>query len=268
MKRSVWVWPVIDTSVGRHRSEATPDERPVPEELVGWAQEHGVGEMFLGIGPEPHTVADLDWARAVVELARPTGLRVAALGGDSDWIDAPADALAWLRVVVGAGIFDGVHLDLEPWSHSDWIVRRDELVRAYLHLLRRVGSVCPLPLEVDLAHWLHEVPSANGGGLDAAVMRIVDAVTVLSFRNTVTGRDSIAEIAAPQLATATRLGIPCRLAVETNYLGPDPVSRKQTFHGLDRTALNSALTTIDAMQAATPAYNGVAVQDFVGWQRL
>ena len=76
-------------------------------------------------------------------------------------------------------------------------------------------------------------------------MTVLDAVTVLSYRNTVTGPDSITDVAASALASADTAGIPCRLAVETQDLGPDPVARKQTFHGLGKAALDHALGEVD-----------------------
>ena len=99
-------------------------------------------------------------------------------------------------------------------------------------------------------------------------MRVVDAVTVLSFRNFVTGPDSITDISASARAEAQRLSVPCRLAVETKYLGDDPVSRKQTFHGLGRAALQSAMTQVDTLVGSASSYAGIAVHDYDHWRAL
>jgi hypothetical protein len=236
--------------------------------MLDWARKHDVGELFLGVGLDLSLSGDLPWVRDVVRRARVAGIRVSALGGDPDWVDRHPDALAWVRSVVNTGLFDGVHLDVEPWARDDWEVRRPDLVTGYLELLRRVADVCPLPLEADIAFWLHEVPSRRGTPLDAAVMRVVDAVTVLSYRNTATGPDSITEVGATALATAKRVGVPCRLAVETRFAGEQPEQRKQTFHGLPPTALESALRTVDRMETSVSSYNGLAVHDLAGWTAL
>ena len=45
---------------------------------------------------------------------------------------------------------------------------------------------------------------------------------------------------------AAAAGVPCRLAVETRFLGTDPVSQKQTFWGQGPTVLSRALAGVDA----------------------
>lgn len=242
--------------------------RPDPTELVLWATRHDVSELFLAVGADVGSSPNLPWVRSVVDHAHGAGLQVSALGGDPDWVDRPADALAWSRAVLGAELFDGLHLDIEPWARTDWDLRRPALVAHYLDLLQRLATGSPLPLEADLAHWLHEVPTESTAPLDAAVMGIVDAVTVMSFRNFATGPDSITAIGAPSLATAERVGLQCRLAVETNYLGPGPVDRKQTFHGMDRATMDRALATVDDAEAGVSSYKGIAVQDYTGWRAI
>jgi hypothetical protein len=193
---------------------------------------------------------------------------VAALGGDTAWIGNPEPALAWQRAVVATGLFDGVHLDIEVWDRADWPNIPAADVAAYLALLGVLAADRRLPLEADIAFHLHLVPTATRDSLQTAVMRVVDAVTVLSYRNFVTGPDSIIDISASARAEAQRLSVPCRLAVETKYLGPDPVSRKQTFHGLGKRALNGALSRVDGILENDPTYAGMAVHDYEHWVKL
>jgi hypothetical protein len=245
--RAAWVW-----------------ERPDLDELLNWVRDRSVTEVFLGVGSS----GDQDWVRLVVELLHGKGVRVAALGGDKAWMGNPDAASAWQRAVVATGLFDGVHLDVEVWDRKDWPDIPAPDVAAYMALLRALAAECPLPLEADIAFHLHMVPTATGDSLETAVMRVVDAVTVLSYRNFVTGPDSIIDISASARAEAQRLSVPCRLAVETKYLGDDPVSRKQTFHGLGKRALNDALSRVDGILVNTPTYAGMAVHDYEHWVKL
>lgn len=221
----------------------------------------------MGVGARLGSV-DLDWIRTVVGSLHRHGVRVAALGGHKSWVGNPDPALAWQEAVLATGLFDGVHLDIEVWDRADWPNIPSPDIAAYLALLRRLRAACPLHLEADIAFHLHEVPMAPGVSLDIEVMRMVNAVTVLSYRNTVTGADSITDVAAPALRSAASVGIPCRLAVETKYLGRDPVSRKQTFHGLGQEALNRALSDVDRSLIANPTYAGMGVHDFKHWREL
>jgi hypothetical protein len=249
-RRATWVW-----------------NRPAPDDLLAWVRANGVQEVFLGVGRKPGS-GDLTWLRTVVELLRGHEVRVAALGGDRSWINNPDSALAWQRAVVGTQLFDGVHLDIEVWGRKDWPNIPPADVAAYLALLRSLEAECPLPLEADIAFHMHMVPTASDDSLETAVMRLVNGVTVLSFRNTVEGADSITAVAGSALRSAVSVGIPCRLAVETQYLGPAPVSRKQTFHGLGKRALNDALTRVDELLGNNPTYVGMAVHDYEHWVKL
>jgi hypothetical protein len=245
--RAIWVW-----------------ERPDPDELLDWVRDRGVTEVFLGVGSS----GDQDWVRPLIELLHRQGVRVAALGGDKAWMGNPDAALDWRSAVLATGLFDGVHLDIEVWDRKDWPHIPAADVAAYLALLRTLAAECPLPLEADIAFHLHVVPTATGDSLETAVMRVVDAVTVLSYRNFVTGPDSIIDISASACAEARRLSVPCRLGVETKYLGDDPVSRKQTFHGLGKRALNDALSRVDGLIGNNPTYAGMAVHDYKHWVEL
>lgn len=249
--RATWVWT-----------------RPAPATLVTWAVRRGVDELFVSVDTDLPTSPDRAWVRSVVTRAHAAGIRVAALGGDADWVDHPEDGLAWQRAVVGTRLFDGVHLDIEPWVRDDWDSRRKELVAAYVDVLRRLAAATRLPVEADIAFWLHQLRAPSGRPLDEAVMRLVDSVTVMSYRHRVSGDDSITGLGAHELATATRLRKPCRLGVETNHLGDDAVSRKQTFHGLGAQTLNRALRAVDAAERHVPSYRGIAVHDFDGWRAL
>jgi len=225
--------------------------------------------VYLGVGPDIDDTPDREWAQAVVELGQQDGVRVAALGGDVGWVFDPDEAINWQRAVVRTGLFDRVHVDVEVWKLDDWRARPIELGASYLRMLSCLLAVeGSLPLEADIAFHLHRVSTASGDTLETAVMRLVDAVTVLSYRNTVTGADSITDVAASALRSAASVGIPCRLAVETQYLGPDDVSRKQTFHGLGKNALDAALSELDRLHVDNPTYAGMAVHDYRNWRAL
>ena len=249
--RATWVWT-----------------RPAPATLVDWASTHAVRELFVSVPPALGTSSALPWAKKVSTLAHAAGIRVSALGGDPGWIDQPAAALAWQRSAVATGLFDGVHVDVEPWVRDDWGSRRAEVVAGYVDLLRQLGTATTLPLEADIAFWLHTIPTADGTPLDVALMRHVDAVTVMSYRRTATGADSITDLGAHELATAAERGIPCRLAVETNDLRPDPDWRKQTFFAMSRKAMYDVLAAVDRASADDPAYAGISIEDYAGWRAM
>ncbi|MCW2867736.1 MAG: hypothetical protein JWR20_1924 [Marmoricola sp.] len=249
--RAEWVWT-----------------HPSPRTLVDQARTEGVTELFVSVPPDLGASPDLTWVRSVSERAHAVGIRVAALGGDPGWVDDPAAGVAWARSALATGLFDGLHVDVEPWVRADWTSRRAAVVDGYLEVLRRLQEASTLPLEADVAFWLDTVATSAGGPLDDAVAGLVDALTVMSYRTTATGPDSITAVGAHALATGAAHGIPVRLAVETHDLRPDPDWRKQTFFGQRRSAMALVTAAVDRASAGSPAYRGIAVEDHAGWTAM
>jgi len=142
------------------------------------------------------------------------------------------------------------------------------VVDGYLEVLRQLQAVSILPLEADVAFWLETVATSDGRPLDDAVATLVDALTVMSYRTTATGPDSITAVGAHALATGAAHGVPVRLAVETHDLRPDPDWRKQTFFGQRRSTVAVVMAAVDRATAGSTAYRGIAVEDHAGWVAL
>lgn len=250
--RAMWVWT-----------------RPTPSTLVDFAQRNGVSELFLSVPADLPTSSALSWVRSVAALAGPAGIRLDALGGDVAWLGHPEQAVAWQHAALSTGLFTGSHVDLEPWQDARWGTdAQPQVVRDYLTVLDQLRADTALPIEVDVAFWLWTVSTDSGQPLDAAVLQRVSGYTIMSYRNTVTGADSITDIGAHELATAASLGRRSRLAVETNYLGSDATSAKQTFYGKTKTTLAGALNTANSTEAGVSGYAGIAVEDYDGWNAL
>jgi hypothetical protein len=249
--RAVWVW-----------------NQPRPAELVRFARSHRVREMYLWVPTELAGTPRLAWVRRVAARTRGTQIRLLALGGDKSWLDHPDTALRWQAAALSTGLFTAAHVDFEPWQHRRWDTNKPAAIAGYLSVLSQLQAASEMPLEADIGFWLGGHDTAEGICLDEAVMRRVDAVTVMTYRQKVSGADSITSLGATALATAARVGIPARLAVETRYLGTGPINRKQTFHGTSRAVVRRALEAVDAVEADAVAYAGMAVHDVAGWRAL
>ncbi|MDP9796546.1 hypothetical protein J2S43_005058 [Catenuloplanes nepalensis] len=71
---------------------------------------------------------------------------------------------------------------------------RGTLGARYLSMLDKVRTGATLPIEVDVAFWYGEVTVTGGKNLAAETLKRVDAVTVMSYRNTATGPNSMYEV--------------------------------------------------------------------------
>ncbi len=250
--RAMWVW---DTSS--------------PSATVALAREHGIGQLYVAVPVQLLKSPQLGNIRALSQQARAAGIRVDALGGDPGWIDEPKRiADRWLRPAVDSGLFDGIHVDIEPYSTPAWQTDRAGVVSRYLRTLDVLHQAANgEPLEADIPFWLNEIP-AGSSTLDREIIRRTDAVTVMAYRDTAEGVDGTIALATPALEAARALGKPARVGQETNDLGPEPVAEKQTFHGQTRTEMEAELALVSAAFAANPAYAGLAIHDAAGYAAM
>lgn len=251
--RAMWVWRPAD-----------------PDELVRFAQANAVTRLFVAV-PVP-VPAKLGGFVRLVARAHTAGIAVDALGGDPGWIDRPAWPVEhWLIPVLRAGLFDGVHVDVEPHAHPDWYSAPAGIVERYLDVLTMLAEQCrpaKATLEADTGWWFHRI-AAGDSSLDREVLRRVDAVTVLAYRNRAVGTDGTIALATPQVRAATELRRPIRVGQETNDLGDSPDDRKQTFHGHRRVRMERELRVVEhSFAASSPTYAGLAIHDHTGYSAM
>ncbi|GAT71138.1 amidase [Planomonospora sphaerica] len=244
--RAMWLW-----------------QRGDPAAVMSWATANAVKEIFVYVPPEI-TKTELNRLRQFRKRADAAGVRLSALGGEPGWTFDHAAALAWQRAAMGTGLFRTTHVDVEPYHLDEWSTDRPGTVAAFLGLLAALRDADPRPLEADVPFWYDTVP-AGGSTLADEVLARVDAVTVMSYRDTATGPGSIIGVGEDMLLRGRRAGRPVRLAAETLALPDCPYC---TFHEQGRQALNTALSAIDAAAVFYPAYAGMAVHDHASWSAL
>jgi hypothetical protein len=242
--RAMWIWSPRDAAA-----------------ITDWATGHGVGELFAYVSPAPDAT-ELASLRDLSIRAHAAGIRLAALGGEPGWATSPDTVRAWRTRITASRLFDGVHLDVEPYLLSAWTGNRSSVVASYLAMLDAARAAGPERLEVDVPFWYGTIALADGRTLADAVLPRVDAVTVMSYRDSADGMSSVG---ADMLGRAGRAGKPVRLAAETRPLADCGYC---TFAQAGSRALQRALTDVDTASAKYPTYAGVAVHDFDGWRRL
>jgi hypothetical protein len=186
-------------------------------QVMTWAAGHGVSEVFVYVSPAVLTNGDLARLQEMKRQAVKMKIKLGALGGESAWTTNHAPALAWLRAVVTTGIFDGVHLDVEPYLTTGWTTDLQATEKGYLALLDKMRTGSRLSLEVDVPFWLgdYRVGSKN---LADEVLKRVNAVTVMSYRDTGTGPNSMLLLSQDWLTRGAAAGKRVRLGAETGEL--------------------------------------------------
>ncbi|MDG6104080.1 hypothetical protein Daura_12425 [Dactylosporangium aurantiacum] len=240
--RAMWLW----------------DPAP-PDAVAGWAARHSVTTIFAYYDPRAD-VAPLTRLRALCDDA---GITLDALGGEPAWTTDHATALAWARAAAATGLFRGLHVDVEPYLLPGWQERQAVLVPRLLGLLDELARVGP-PVELDVPFWLSTV-RVGGQNLADAVLDRVDGVTVMSYRNTATGGNSMLGVADDLLRRAGKAAKPVRLGAETQPLGDCAYC---TFHGGTGSAMRETLREVDTAAQRYAAFEGIAVHQYDTWAAL
>ena len=240
--RAMWLW-----------------ERESPEAVAGWAKARSVTTIFAYYDPRADAT-ELTRLRALCDDA---GITLDALGGEPDWTTDHAAALAWARAAAASGLFRGLHVDVEPYLLPAWAERQATLVPQLLRLLEELSRIGP-PVELDVPFWLPTV-QVGGENLADAVLARVDGVTVMSYRNTATGGNSMLGVADDLLRRAGKAAKPARLGAETQALGDCAYC---TFHGGTDSAMRATLSDVDRAAQRYAAFEGIAVHQYDTWTAL
>jgi hypothetical protein len=241
--RAMWLWSAAD-----------------PAAVVPWATAQGVTEIFVSVPWQP-TAAQLARLKDLRARTRAAGVRLSALGGDPAWALDAASAVAWRKRATATGLFDGIHLDVEPYLLPGWTTDQRRIVAGYLAMLDAVRAAGPEPLDADVPFWLATVPAGTGNLADAVIAR-VHAITVMSYRDSAAG---VLDVGADLLGRAQSAGRPVRLAAETQPLADCGYC---TFATQSRTGLDAQLSMVDTGAAGYTSFKGVAVHDYDSWTRL
>jgi hypothetical protein len=233
-------------------------------EVLSWATRQNISEIFVYVSPTVLTDGGLARLQDLKARAVAQRIKLRALGGEADWVTNQAAALAWQRTVVRTGLFDGIHLDVEPYLTTGWTTDLQATETAYLKLLDRMRAASTLQLEADVPFWFGEY-TVGRKNLADEVLRRVNGVTVMSYRDTATGPNSLLAVSQDWLNRGRAAGKRVRLAAETGELAD---CLHCTFHEEGTAALRLELAKVDAATRQTAAFGGIAVHHYGAWRAL
>jgi hypothetical protein len=208
------------------------------------ASEEGLGTVYL------YAEGGFDAkVRKAMAALRAQGTEVEALGGEPVWA-RPHNRAGLLEFVRAARRqrIEAIHLDIEPYSLRMWRTDRARLMRSYLNALgaaRRAAG--PIPVNADIPYW-------HGPGLLHRILRRVDAVTVMDYRDA--GSEAV-EFAREEVRAAADAGKKATIGLETGDVRPGSV----TFFEEGRTALTDAIAEIRTAYEDHRGFGGIAVHD-------
>ena len=154
-------------------------------------------------------------------------------------------------------MFDGVHLDVEPWALPRWPEDARMLMTSYANLVEELTEVAPLA--VDIVPWVVDsYPDAV-----SHVVRQCDSLTALAYRDRATrilaDVRGIAELCVAQ-------GRRCRIGVETQP--PSSSIPSNTTFGDDGDGVLRRELAAVATRIAEPLFDGFAVHHLGSWRTM
>ena len=178
-ERTLYVWPEAKAIAAGDR-EAGP-------KLLAFCAERKVTRLYFMVAGKPN-----DALAAFVKAAHDAKVQVHAMhpGDMAEWLDAfPAKldhkiVVDWVAGVAQSGLFDGVHLDIEPHSTEAWKADRPKLMSGYLELLKLSRAAAgKLPLSVAVPdNWDRDELQVAGRRFNEAVQDAVDWVSLMAYR--------------------------------------------------------------------------------------
>jgi hypothetical protein len=233
-------------------------------DVITWAAQHGVSDVFVYVAPDVLTNGDLGRLQQMKQRADARRVKLRALGGESSWTTDHASALSWQKTVVKTGIFSGIHLDVEPYLTSGWGTDHQAAEQSYLKLLDKMRMASALPVEADVPFWYGD-DNVGTRNLADEVLKRVNAVTVMSYRDTATGPNSMLAVSQDWLTRGAAAGKRVRLGAETNSLSDCGYC---TFDEEGAAAMTRELAKVDAQTRRTGAFAGIAIHHYGSWRTL
>ncbi len=234
-----------------------------PQPLLALARLHGVKRLFVSVPPgfsrNPTELASLTNLRT---LATHQGVHLDALSGDPSWAEQPERAGAWAREVTATGLFDRLHVDIEPQALPHWQSDQRRLTRGLLSAIDQIRAA-GLPVEADIPYWYWRIPTDDGIPLDVAILRRITGITIMAYQDTAT---KVLAFSTKELAHTAQLGKYARIGVNIGPHGGDAPS--SSFWGQPSATIQNDAAEISRSGASWTSFAGIAWHDSESLARL
>jgi len=188
---------------------------------------------------------------------RANGIAVSCLGGDPSWTTEHDAACNWAFLATTDTVFDGVHLDVEPWTLPGWPDEAPALMASYADLVEEMAEVAPIA--VDLVPWLVD----EHRNVLTSVARQCDSVTLLTYRD---NAEAILRSAAGMITLCVAAQSRFRIGIETQPPSPD-VPPHTTFGDGGLADMNATLASV-AEATVAPLFDGFAIHHLGSWRKM
>lgn len=257
-QKSVWMW----------KSDPFVEK---PDETIEFLTNQGVDQLYMRFYPK----VDVTTYQYFIENAAKHGIKVHALIGSPLWGQEAhaSDALkridlvhAYNQKVEQHQQFIGIHFDVEPYSLPMWENHRQQAVKewkqsaeSYVEYAKDYGFIVgsAMPFWTDNR-------SVNEYDADfyKEMIDMQDYVSIMSYRNTALGSNSITSLAQSEVLHAKSPKV--EVGVELNPYKIDYVS----FDGKAPNYTEGEIAKVRTyfMEEAEPGFKGIAIHNYTAWK--
>ena len=209
------------------------------------------------------------WLAGSVSAIHTSGQTVSALGGDNGWVAQPALAVQWMTAAHSVAPFNGVQLDVEPWTDDAGWVNHPAAIASYIALVQQsetAAHALGMKLGLDVPWWLSTTPYGSGSVL-SALLPFIDSVSIVAYSDHAGSSDGIIAQAWPAVVETTAARVPFTIGVQTSS---DAISggAQYTFADKGSAILETETAKVRAAYSTTLGYSGVTVEEYLSWSTL
>jgi len=267
--KGMWVWDY-------YHSVHTEEQR---EQLIQFALVNHINLLFVGtrltLSDHPEAYADL------IQRAHEHGIRLYALAGEASWAleDRHAYALEHIRQVLDfnadhpSNPFDGLQLDIEPYTLSGFSDHMEEISSQFLRLLDNAAALVAehdsgkrLALDAAVPFWYAasdhpRTVTYNGASkpLSHHILDIVDSVSIMAYRD---NADEQIELSRNDVEYAGSLGKIAYIGTETMPPDGEQIPERITYHHKKVSYMNDQLDAIYQAYSGVSGFGGVAIHSY------
>ncbi len=270
----LWVWP---RSVVQHEEER--------DALLTFCKKNSITRLLVQIhfnkAVNPPQLAYPEEMRDLLAKAKALGIAVEALDGAPEMgLEVErARTMQYLDAVLtfnkqmptGEG-FAGIHYDIEPhlskrWRDGDVKGVSAETLVTMKEIQDRIRAADPsLLIAYDIPMWFDArgddlAIEFNGStkNLHEHIQDLSDYVGIMSYRTYATGKNSVEDVCAQELAYAQKTGKKLYASLETGQLKDEPTI---TFYGHPKEEFFVVRDGVLKSMSASPAFGGVLLHHY------
>lgn len=244
-----------------------------PGTVIAFARAQRVNTIYLQIN---YSVTTAQYA-AFIGAAHAAAIQVIALNGAPQWglASDQSDIQKWVEFVAAYNQsvpaderFAGLHVDIEPYLLSEWSSDPAAVISQWManiqYFVATAHSQAGLPASADLAFWLDSIMvPGTAEPLGHWMVSQLDQVTIMAYRTTATGSNSILQVAGNELADASALGKTAVIGVDITDSGS-----ATSFYTLGAQDMENQLAVVQQNLGNDRYYAGYSVNDFDVWSAL